>query len=57
MDELAGLVFGVLAALVVVGAEVAVGGLVVEQMPGDHEHGVGDRDESVFAAAAGGDPP
>ncbi|KEZ34690.1 hypothetical protein CEDDRAFT_03941, partial [Frankia sp. CeD] len=53
MDELAGLVFGVLAALVVVGAEVAVGGLVVEQMPGDHEHGVGDRDESVFAAAAG----
>ncbi|KPM51953.1 hypothetical protein ACG83_30725 [Frankia sp. R43] len=34
MDEPAGLALGILSALVAVGAEVLVGGLVVKQVPG-----------------------
>ncbi|KPM51952.1 hypothetical protein ACG83_30720 [Frankia sp. R43] len=43
MDEPAGLALGILSALVAVGAEVPVDARVVEQVPGDQDHGVGDR--------------
>src|ERR1035438_1172238 len=42
---------------VVVGAWVAVGGLVVDHVPDRDEHGVLDGDDGLEGAAAGGDAP